>query len=188
MNDTKKRIFETSILLFSQTGYDNTSMDQIAKVSNVAKGTLYYHFKNKEAIFNYIIEEGVTLIYENAHVNAVDLDDPLEKIKSICTFQMKIALEKKDLFKMLISEIWGKQIRQHDVRMKIKHYIKEMAKLIENAQSLNEIKKEDPTLMAFNIFGALISTCIYEIMTDTSIKNDDVIDKSIEFILNGIRF
>ena len=50
-NITKSRICDAAVELFSQKGYDLTSMDEIATVANVAKGTLYYQFKSKGAIF-----------------------------------------------------------------------------------------------------------------------------------------
>ena len=43
MNKTKRKIFETSMKLFAEKGYDATSIEEITATVGVAKGTLYYH-------------------------------------------------------------------------------------------------------------------------------------------------
>ena len=48
MNKTKRKIFETSMKLFAEKGYDATSIEEITATVGVAKGTLYYHFSSKE--------------------------------------------------------------------------------------------------------------------------------------------
>ena len=58
MNKTKRKIFETSMRLFSEKGYEATSIEEITATVGVAKGTLYYHFTSKEEIFNFLVEEG----------------------------------------------------------------------------------------------------------------------------------
>ena len=46
MNRTKRKIFETSMRLFAEKGYDGTSIEDITSTVGVAKGTLYYHFSS----------------------------------------------------------------------------------------------------------------------------------------------
>ena len=42
MNKTKRKIFETSMKLFAEKGYEATSIEDITATVGVAKGTLYY--------------------------------------------------------------------------------------------------------------------------------------------------
>lgn len=42
---------------FLDTGYGETSMDQVAKSAGVSKATLYAHFTNKQALFGAVIAE-----------------------------------------------------------------------------------------------------------------------------------
>lgn len=57
----RQRILSTAEKLFSQKGYDATSVDEIAQKARVNKALIYYYFKNKEAIkkilFNNIIDD-----------------------------------------------------------------------------------------------------------------------------------
>lgn len=48
-------LHHASELLLAQ-GYNNTSMDAVAKASGVSKQTVYSHFNNKDALYNAIIE------------------------------------------------------------------------------------------------------------------------------------
>ena len=65
MNKTKRKIFEASMKLFAEKGYEATSVEEITATVGVAKGTLYYHFSSKEEIFNFLIEEGSKLLLNN---------------------------------------------------------------------------------------------------------------------------
>lgn len=47
---TRERIQETAIALFSEHGYEHTSLREIAEQLGVTKAALYYHFKTKEDI------------------------------------------------------------------------------------------------------------------------------------------
>ena len=61
LNKTKRKIFEESLKLFAEKGYDNTSIEDITENVGVAKGTLYYHFSSKEEIFLFLVQEGIKL-------------------------------------------------------------------------------------------------------------------------------
>lgn len=49
--ETKTRILKVATELFSHFGYLKTSLDEIARDARIAKGTIYYHFRNKEDLF-----------------------------------------------------------------------------------------------------------------------------------------
>jgi AcrR family transcriptional regulator len=50
---TKEMILKTAVKYFSK-GYENTSLEEIAKELNITKPAIYYHFKNKKTLYNEI--------------------------------------------------------------------------------------------------------------------------------------
>lgn len=54
--NTKERILDSALSLFSQNGYDGTSVEQIAAEVGIKAPSLYKHFKGKEAILNAILD------------------------------------------------------------------------------------------------------------------------------------
>lgn len=54
--DTKTRIIEAALDLFSQRGYDGVSVRDIARAVGIRESSLYNHFENKRAIFDGIVD------------------------------------------------------------------------------------------------------------------------------------
>ncbi|MFC6987395.1 TetR/AcrR family transcriptional regulator [Streptomyces cirratus] len=44
----KNRIYEAALVLFTQQGYDQTTVDEITERADVARGTFFNHFQRKE--------------------------------------------------------------------------------------------------------------------------------------------
>lgn len=55
----KDVILNSAIKLFSEKGFDATSVDEIAKDANVNKAMIYYYFSSKEGLLNSIIRKSV---------------------------------------------------------------------------------------------------------------------------------
>ena len=49
-SDTRQRILDVALDLFTEQGYDGTSLREIAEQLGVTKAALYYHFESKEDI------------------------------------------------------------------------------------------------------------------------------------------
>ncbi|MCG7384282.1 TetR/AcrR family transcriptional regulator [Paenibacillus sp. ACRRY] len=54
---TKKKLADASRALFVQKGYKATSIEDIVAATGSSKGNIYYHFKSKEGLFLYLIDE-----------------------------------------------------------------------------------------------------------------------------------
>lgn len=48
--DTRDAILDTALTLFTERGYFNTSVHHIQKAAGISIGSIYHHFKNKEAV------------------------------------------------------------------------------------------------------------------------------------------
>ena len=89
----KETILQTATNLITKKGIKNTSLADIAKASNISKGTLYYHYSSKndlisdiadihlQAITNAVIDCVCGIESNNASSNMVNLI--MEKIASI---------------------------------------------------------------------------------------------------------
>lgn len=53
--EARERIINASIELFSQKGFDAASVNEIAEQANVTKALIYYYFKSKEEILDYLV-------------------------------------------------------------------------------------------------------------------------------------
>jgi TetR/AcrR family transcriptional regulator len=53
--DRRKLIVDAAAQSFALFGYKATTMDQVAKIANVGKGTIYTFFSNKEQLFDEIM-------------------------------------------------------------------------------------------------------------------------------------
>ncbi|MDD9265559.1 TetR/AcrR family transcriptional regulator [Paenibacillus sp. GCM10023248] len=54
---TKKKIADAARALFAQKGYKATAIEDIVKAAGCSAGNIYYHFKNKEGLFVYLLED-----------------------------------------------------------------------------------------------------------------------------------
>jgi len=186
MNKTKNLIFESAIKIFSKSGYRGATMDDIAENAGLAKGTLYYHFASKEEIFNFIVEEGLKILQNQViEVQSINIT-PIEKLIKICRIQLTFLYGYTDFFKIVMSQLWGNENRQDELRQKLRKYINEIETNIKIAMDNGQIKKGDTELMAFQFFGSLCSSAIYESIHIEKIDLEDIIDSTIKFTLKGL--
>jgi AcrR family transcriptional regulator len=56
-SDTRARIQQVAVELFTEHGYEGTSLREIAERLDVTKAALYYHFRSKEDILTSLVED-----------------------------------------------------------------------------------------------------------------------------------
>jgi AcrR family transcriptional regulator len=54
--ETREAILVSCLGLFAKHGFSSTSVDEIARAAGITKGAVYWHFKNKEELFQAILE------------------------------------------------------------------------------------------------------------------------------------
>lgn len=187
MNKTKRAIFESAIQVFSNCGYSGATMDEVVARAGVAKGSLYYHFKSKEELFIFIIKEGMNLIHEEVEKATRDIEDPYEIIKESAKVQLKYVYENKDLFKVIISQIWGTGERNNMLREEIKSLINKGSKKFKAVMDAGYIEDEDPVLLSYGLLGVLVSSALFELLSDEEYDNDEVVEKFMRYFESGIK-
>lgn len=75
--ERRNEILDVAERLFCTNGYDNTSTNDILAEIGIARGTLYYHFKNKEDILDGMIDRILDEIVRKARTIALDESRPV---------------------------------------------------------------------------------------------------------------
>jgi len=162
MNKTKRKIFETSMKLFAEKGYDATSIEDITTTVGVAKGTLYYHFSSKEEIFNFLVEEGIKLLQNSIDIKTAKFPNYIDKIKAIVLIQIKIVVKYKDLITILLSQFLGNEARNQKCKKHILEYVNKIEGIVKEGIKEGEIKKGNPQAIASEIYGLIFSSLVYK--------------------------
>src|SRR5690625_1113416 len=158
--DRKKLIINAATESFSKYGYKATTMDQVAKLANVGKGTIYTFFKNKEELFNEIM---MSLLQdmEEAATKSIDPQLPFkDNVHQALYSMLEFRLEHKLTIKLFQEdrEIGTPVVQEAMQKMEdvILNFIKDK---VETAIHKQEIKPCDPELTAFiflKVYIALI--------------------------------
>lgn len=187
MNKTKRKIFETSMKLFAEKGYDATSIEEITATVGVAKGTLYYHFSSKEEIFNFLIEEGIKLLQNSIDIKTAKYSNYIDKIKAIILIQIKIVVKYEDLITILLTQFWGNETRNQTCKKYILSYIYKIEQIVKEGIERGEVKKGNPQVIASEIYGVIGSSLVYKIRSQEEIDIMKLYKEFESTIIEGLR-
>ena len=103
--DTKERILETALELFSQNGYLGTSMNDIAGRLGITKAALYKHYACKQEILDRIVERMNRMDYERAEAYEMPETEP----DGFAEAYMHTPVEKIHAYSMAQFDHWTKE-------------------------------------------------------------------------------
>ena len=93
--DTRQKILDKALELFSARGYDSVSVGEIATAVGVKAPSLYNHFASKQAIFDAIVESAA------ARYEAI-------RLTSMCSAWRRIFLPLRGLPRMRFCKRYGR--------------------------------------------------------------------------------
>jgi AcrR family transcriptional regulator len=80
--DAREKILETATRLFSSQGYGSTSLSQVAKEARVSKALIFWHFENKERLFQSALQRSLEPYFVNVvdQLNGLDEGDQIHRL------------------------------------------------------------------------------------------------------------
>jgi len=139
--DKKKQIIDSAIALFATTGYEKTSIAAICAHSQVSKGLVFHHFKNKEGLLREVFLRMSEIINEVGD-NVTDVNKSLSPKEKLVNFLENIFASMASPEQRLYYQFDFQVLCQPSARLVLKDLFDERYQLM--MTSFNDILCEIP--------------------------------------------
>ena len=176
--------------MFAIKGYHETSISDIIKRADIARGTFYLYFKDKREIFDALFDQLLQRINESLHRVELSPDrkPPLGQIADNLNRVFKLAVEDPELARILFRHAPG---LDSITDQKIEVFYSKIASLIESALALgvqmNLVRAVDLKLLSLYMLGGVKE--IMDMITrpqNTMPAIDLLIKELLDFNLHGL--
>lgn len=170
----KDQISEGALRAFSKNGFSETTMDTIAEEANVAKGTLYYHFKTKEELFVYVHKRGVERLIHAVTVSMRDNDHTIsERLSAAMDEHLRFFAENRELC-MLLLGLSGDKERDRVVGSLLTDYFLTMETFFQELQEKGLISPElEVRTVAAALFGMIGLTVLRKMFREEPVYTEE---------------
>ncbi|MGC5017845.1 TetR/AcrR family transcriptional regulator [Micromonospora sp. DT47] len=103
--DTRQRLFLAAVQLIAEQGFSATTVDDIAARAGVAKGTVYYNFESKTALFEELLRHGIGLLTADFRAAVAGLP-PREALAALVRAELEYIRRYRAFAQLLLSEMW----------------------------------------------------------------------------------
>ena len=166
--DTKERILDAALEMFSENGYAGTNIRELTASLGLVKSSMYKHFKSKEDIWNKLLDE--LIIYYDEGFGSADhlppVPDSAEEFTAMTMRMVNFTVHDERVIKtrkLLTIE----QFRDDRARsLATKHFLTGLKDMFTHTfagmMDKGLVRREDPAMLAFAYttpISALIHLC-----------------------------
>jgi TetR/AcrR family fatty acid metabolism transcriptional regulator len=181
-------IIDAAIEVFSQNGFQNSTISQIAQRANVAEGTIYQYFKNKEDLFFSIPIDKTKQFYKELELHLQGIDGAMNKIRKFVWYYLYHLQENPAYARALMLEM---RVNRNFANTKAfgayRPLTQEILEIIEEGQKEGIIRKDTNKYMIRHLILGLLE----HIITRWLLKGEkgdllDKYDEAVELLIQGI--
>ena len=166
--DTKERILDAALEMFSRNGYAGTNIRELSASLGLVKSGVYKHFESKEAIWNALLDKMIA--YYEEHFGSAEhlppVPDTLEELVRM-TMQMVNITVRDERIVMTRKLLSIEQFRDERARdLATKHFLTGLTdmftRLFRGMMDKGLLRNDDPKMLAFAYIApisALIHLC-----------------------------
>lgn len=186
---TKEKIFDVSLDLFSEKGFDAVSIREIARGVGIRESSIYNHYSNKEAILDSILDFFIDEM-EKSSITDEQMDLMLEESPEMFYHAGSKMFEEKmndphmiKIWRLVLIEMYhNPKIREFFLKELIEAPIKAWTIIFSVMMEKKLIKQADPERLAKTYFGY----AIYLLIENFVLKYPDEPEKFIRVMFDDM--
>lgn len=97
-------LLEAARKVFAEKGFHEATVDEIADVAGVAKGTVYLYYQSKQAIYWAALERGIAALHDEVEAELAGEKTVENKVKAFIAIKICYFEKNRDFFKIYLSE------------------------------------------------------------------------------------
>jgi AcrR family transcriptional regulator len=152
--ERRRLILDAAAELFSEQGYDRTSIRDIARKVGLLPGSVYHHFASKDELYLSVHREGFRRVLARVREAAASGSDPWDSLRRACEVQVTAIAEGSP-----VDRITGHHLAmtdRHDLFAKIQPYRDEYENVFRAlVEALPLAPGTDRTLLRLFLFGSM---------------------------------
>ncbi len=186
----RERILKAAASVFARRGFYHARVSEIARSADVAEGTIYLYFKNKDDILICIFEEEMATIIKDMKDEIMQMDGAEARIRKFIEKHLSLIDEKRELAEVLQIELrQGFKFMKEYKGTKLKDYLNIISMIIQQGQKAGEIRQDIiPGIAKRVLFGALDEISSYWVLSKVKRYSLSVTAEMIGTIfINGVK-
>lgn len=187
MGKGKKDLYKTAVGIFSRKGYHDATIDEIAQTTGIAKGTIYYRYKNKEELYFALIKEGINILCESVSEAVKKVDDPEEKMKILLSSQLEFINDNSDIAFIFLRELFGNVLNRDILKEMINQYYQIISEILIYGKDKNIYNFENLEVTTPAIFGMISVTAFHYLNMNGCIPLNEVVPALEKLVLNALQ-
>ncbi len=186
---TKDSIINCAVDFFRAKGFLETSMEEIAEMSDVSKGTLYNYFRDKESILVAYFQDIITDYSDEVKGSFKEHNDIKSQLNNLLDFNNQIFLNDVELAAIYLryrfQTMFNSDPLDNPERSGLEDLILE---IIKEGQDNNELRRDIPlVIIARNFMFLYMSFFVSNIYGKEIFELDILKNQLINLLLNGAK-
>ena len=161
-NQTKSKIVSAAWQLFYEQGFDNTTVDEIIKLSGTSKGSFYHYFESKDSLIGslaYLFDEKYAELEKQLDDSKNAVDNMLFLTRELCMMiENNIDIE-------LLSRLYAQQLNkrgQKELLDRNRLYYRLLKKLTIQGQERGEITRQKSSVEILRLYAIAERALLYD--------------------------
>jgi len=184
-----RQIIEAAVEVIAENGYHNSQVSKIAKKANVADGTIYLYFKNKEDILISVFNEKMGHFIDKTIQAINEKETASEKLLTL--IQMHYKQLSQSPYLAIVTQLELRQSKQElrfEINKVLKSYLEVIDMIIEQGIKEKEIRDDmNPRLLRQMIFGTLDETVTTWVMKSQRYSLLDQAEEVQQLLMKGLQ-
>ena len=188
VEDRPTQLIEIASRLFATHGYAGTSLRDIAQEAKITKAALYYHFPNKEALYEQIVVDNLQALIDRVSDAIDQADSATEQVRAFMVTAADVFAEAPDAWIAGSNVFWssmGPQIRAAAVSRRDR-FEKLLRDCIAKGIASGEFREVDAATAGRLLLSALNQMTRW-IKRDGRLTPRQVIEQYLDIVLIGMK-
>jgi len=189
-NQKYQKIIEAAIKVFAKKGFYNAKVSDVAKQAEVADGTIYLYFKNKDDLLISIFENSMDDFFNQASEELLTIPSPKDKLKKFMELHLKLVQKNPKLAVVLQLELRSShKFMQEYKAEKFFEYLRLIEDIIIEGQEQNVFQNDiNPQIAKRVIFGAIDELALeWVLMNSKRYSLEEAAEQLFTIIFSGIK-
>jgi AcrR family transcriptional regulator len=185
---TKARILDAALDVFSNKGYHDTTVDEIVEASATSKGSVYFHFPNKQRLFIALVDRFADLLERRVIEAISEHDAGIDRVRAALQACLETFGRYRRLAKILLVQAAGLgAVFEHKRQEVLERFAGLVQTYLIEAIEVGDLAPMDSEVVAHAWIGAINAVVIRWVYTGTPTP-DRILSTLLPVLLRGVGF